>query len=214
MVQIIKVDTSRIDWEVPNVFYRGNTQEKFEQAIIKSFMKGKPTYHGLLSIQPEGEQKRTYVVTSLTMALLYAEYRLKDIGRMHQFLTKHPLVMGIKADKYLDKLGESKEGEGMFILGDIDAEDIFVLLSSECDKLPKYAVKDRRVQVFYEMLIEAIRLHGLNNQESLVKRYKPQETMSDLESLCFGPRLRQSTPEEQRKIAEANAYLKRKLEGN
>jgi len=57
----------------------------------------------------------------------------------------------------------------------------------------------------------------LTKENSLIKRYqqKQKNTMSDLELLCFGYTM-ELAPRQQRqkKIAEAMAYLTRKLEGN
>src|SRR3989338_7182862 len=206
MVNVKIIDPSRIRWEVPNVLYRGNTQARFEDRIITSFVKGKPIYYGFEVGGNKG--KRTYVDTSPSDGLFYASYRIKDIIGGDSILNKYPLIMSIQADKYLDKLRMSDEGEGMFIEGGIDADDINVLFGSECNKLPE--------KISRYMICE-VELHQLDKGNSLIKRYqqKQKNTMSDLELLCFGYTM-ELAPRQQRqkKIAEAMAYLTRKLEGN
>jgi len=206
MANVEIVDPNSIKWEVPNVLYRGNTQARFEDRVITSFVKGKPIYYGF---EVGGNQgKRTYVDKSVSGAAFYASYRLKGIKGGPFSLTGYPLIMGIQADKYLDKLRISDEGEGIFIQGEIDADDITVLFSSECDKLPERISR---------LIIRDAELHQLNKENSLIKRYhqKQKNTISDLELLCFGPTI-EFAPQQQRqkKITEVMAYLTRKLEGN
>lgn len=204
MANVKIVDPNRIRWEVPNVLYRGNTQSRFEDRVITSFVKGKPVYYGFEVGGNKG--KKTYVDESLSGAEFYASYRLKEIGRGPSSLTEYPLIMSIQADKYLDKLRISDEGEGIFIQGEIDADDINVLFSSECDKLPEKISRD---------IIRDVELHQIDKGNSLIKRYHQNKkyTMSDLELLCFGPTM-ELAPRQQKKIIEAMVYLKRKLEGN
>ena len=205
MANIKKIDPKMLKWDTPNVLYRGNTQTRFEGRIITSFVKGKPIYYGF--DLREDKEKRTYVDESLSGGEFYASYRLKDLGKEISSLTKYPLIMSIRADKYIDRLRISDEGEGIFIQGEIDADDITILFSSECNKLPERIPRH---------IIHDVELIGLDKEKSLIKRYhqNKKNTMSDLELLCFGPRVELTTLEERQKIIDAMAYLQRKLEGN
>ena len=205
MANIRKIDPKMLRWDTPNVLYRGIIQYRFEAMIIASFVQGKPLYYGFEVNQ--NKEKRTYVDEDLTGASLFVEYRLKQ-GRKPFFgLTNYPLIVGIQADKYLDRLGASDEGEGIFIQGEINADDITILFSSECDKLPERISK---------LINGYVGWFGLANEKSLFQRYSQNEKdmMPDLESICFGPHIKPTTLEDQQKIRDAMAYLQRKLGSN
>lgn len=214
MTNVRIVDPSSIHWSVPNILYRGDAQSNFEYRLLKSCVAGKPAYYGFTT---GGGERKTYTSPALFYPLVHIDDRIGKGRLFSENLTHFPIIMGIRVDKYLDRLREG-DGEGIFIVGDIDPNDISVLFSSECDRLPQEIerLRDEFALSNYAGLMHTIKGLKLDREKSLIKRFERERTKvaADLESLCLGHRLLELPTEEMReKITKAMVYLKRKLEG-
>ena len=204
-----KIDFDSIEWERKGILYRGSMQYKLEKDLITCVVKGlKPVYNGLaFEITREGRTPATFVTPLIQSGFNYAKYKMYNAcdDKRDSVITRstysnnpftiYPIVMAIRAERYRDRIYEPEKGEGIYIEGEIDADDIVPVFGIDFDNTssfyPDREIKNiaKLIEMRKQILLDEADNYKLS-KKSFLERYRNGKVdMSILRTVLFGMQL-------------------------
>ncbi len=213
---IEKVDYDSIDWKREGVLYRGNCQHLLEEQLVRCWARGeRGRYCGRAE---ENSEYITFVSSLASDGFCYASRSINHLKMNKNVMpslllspfTQYPFVMAISAIPYRDKIFRSDKGEGLFIAGSIDVEDIVPIFGLGIQNDSALS-QNEYLESYYQrrlLLRDISELSGWLSKEPFLERFKKEGTKMDpLMRLVFG-----SKPRYDRKERESVRRAVKKLE--
>jgi hypothetical protein len=166
------IDYDEIPFEKEGILYRGISQSQIEKLILRNILQRRE--NGYFGNALEENQILTFVTPGMLIASIYSIRNLKEsieFGLDSEDFTTYPMILGIKARNYKNRIFLPRQGDGIFIKGAINFEDVLPIYGFNINNIGTSKNEKEGEEFIIEKINDLLKEGYAFPKSSLVENY-------------------------------------------